>query len=512
MGSLTSGQSFTRNIYTSKNKFIMLIEKIVLTIMRRFRFPEIAEVTSTNPEKMEVKCKLLYHTDKNGKIRETKWLKVYSPFATKDNGFAVPPRIGDMGIVVFRNGDTNSGIFWGLEFGDKSTPPETDEKLQDKDCVLKNNGSWVRIKPNSDIQFRHNDNLKLGDKNEVYIGDSYVKVTVPELDIGALFEDQIPSNNRTPWRISEGSVELGLQRRTTIYDTKNNRIYKGSWIRQEVKNGYMRIDDGWILEVLTPRDYHCPYDELKKYDPEPSTPIIGEIPISIPEPPITGTSSEPSSVTETYSTLNPTPMEPIENPSEPIVNIGDPDQSLFQIEKPLEEPPTSSETPEGYDLRMHRIIRRIYVCDPKIEVPRYAGAIGQVEIYVDHCSWDVSGSEDPFTFVPAKDWSKTPWENYFKKINFNLEIPTMSIYFQKIDDEESSITEKTIYKENVCEVITYANSITADHLVIPRKIQEGELEREYEAVRKEISNPKETDSQKGYTETPNPNEGDLHWT
>ncbi|MFA5154358.1 MAG: hypothetical protein WC554_17545 [Clostridia bacterium] len=167
MAELTSSQNISRNPRTSSDWIYVLIERSVINILKRFRFLEIGTVENLDTENYAVRCKLLGRKDtKTGEPRLTKWLKVYSIFASEDEGICAMPNRGDYGLVMFRHADESGGLFFGLHFGAKKTVPvkkrgTVTESLHPKDVLIKRNGSWMLIvgkeEHRGDIELWHKD-------------------------------------------------------------------------------------------------------------------------------------------------------------------------------------------------------------------------------------------------------------------------------------------------------------------------------------------------------------------
>ncbi len=167
MAELTSSQNISRNPRTSSDWIYVLIERSVINILKRFRFLEIGTVENLDTENYAVRCKLLGRKDtKTGEPRLTKWLKVYSIFASEDEGICSMPNRGDYGLVMFRHADESGGLFFGLHFGAKKTVPvkkrgRVTESLHPKDVLIKRNGSWMLIvgkeEHRGDIELWHKD-------------------------------------------------------------------------------------------------------------------------------------------------------------------------------------------------------------------------------------------------------------------------------------------------------------------------------------------------------------------
>ena len=179
--SLPSSQNPPRNAVI-KTQFGMwsALEKFVLSIMERFHFPEIGKVVQVFASEMEVIVEFPYRpalimksTSQSGNI-VTKRLKVFSIFASNDDGICAPPNVGDWGICFFRAGDTNSGFFFGFHWGKINKVPKihgTD--MQPKWVVIKRNGSHFLLDEYGDLELWH------AKKNQIYISEGYETFNTP---------------------------------------------------------------------------------------------------------------------------------------------------------------------------------------------------------------------------------------------------------------------------------------------------------------------------------------------
>ena len=147
----TASQKITRNPGGSLSNTYVMIEKIVLGVLKRFRFMEVGVVTAVDPKIARVKCHLVYQD------RESKWLKIYMPFASRREGIWAMPNVGDHGLVFFMLGDLNSGLFFNGTWGGDIEAPVAGTSPSAKDILIKRNGSWFRVKPNGDLQGKHRD-------------------------------------------------------------------------------------------------------------------------------------------------------------------------------------------------------------------------------------------------------------------------------------------------------------------------------------------------------------------
>ena len=139
MAELTSSQNISRNPRTSSDTLYTLIEMVVINLLKRLRFLEIGTVENLDTENYSVRCKLLGRKDtKTGQPRLTKWLKVYSIFASEDEGMCAMPNRGDYGLIMFRHADESGGFILEQK---KQFQLKKGEKLQrvfiQKMCLLK---------------------------------------------------------------------------------------------------------------------------------------------------------------------------------------------------------------------------------------------------------------------------------------------------------------------------------------------------------------------------------------
>lgn len=156
------------------------LEKFVLSIMERFHFPEIGKVVQVFASEMEVTVEFPYRpallmnsSSQSGNV-VSKRLKVFSIFASNDEGICAPPNVGDWGICFFRAGDTNSGFFFGFHWGKINKVPKIhNTEMQPKWLVIKRNDSHILIDEHSDIELWHKN------KNQVYISEGYETVVTP---------------------------------------------------------------------------------------------------------------------------------------------------------------------------------------------------------------------------------------------------------------------------------------------------------------------------------------------
>ncbi len=175
MAELTTSQNISGSMKTGKDRLFALLQKMVINILKRFRFLEVGEVTNLDVSNYMVRCRLLTRKDTStGEGRITKWLKVYSVFASDDEGIVAMPNIGDYGVVFFRNGDQCGGMFYGMHFGQKKVVPnknkgDLSEELHQRDLMLKRNGSWVLIDgaDGDEVNRRYAD-IELWHKDENY--------------------------------------------------------------------------------------------------------------------------------------------------------------------------------------------------------------------------------------------------------------------------------------------------------------------------------------------------------
>lgn len=164
----TASQNITRNHGGGKSAFFVIIENIVLSVLKRFRFLEVGIVTEVDARIARVRCNLPYQG------RESKWLKVYMPFASNGEGIFAMPNVGDHGLVFFILGDLNAGIFINASWGGAIEIPETDESAQAKDVIIKRNGSWFRLRPNGIVDGVHKNG------NRIRISDGFVRTSTPD--------------------------------------------------------------------------------------------------------------------------------------------------------------------------------------------------------------------------------------------------------------------------------------------------------------------------------------------
>lgn len=179
MAKLTASQDFFKGLHTSSTKLFDVVSKIVLKIMQRFRFPEPCMVVNLDPAKHMVQCEMLYRVQtgpgsKTGR-RVTKWVKVYSPFASNDEGFCALPNQGDFGVIMFRAGDQAGEYFFGSWWGQiNAVPLRHGLPLDSKDLIIKRNGSWASIIKKADIELWHRD------ENQTYLSSGFVITDTPE--------------------------------------------------------------------------------------------------------------------------------------------------------------------------------------------------------------------------------------------------------------------------------------------------------------------------------------------
>jgi hypothetical protein len=164
----TASQNITRNHGGGKSAFFVIIENIVLSVLKRFRFLEVGIVTEVDARIARVRCNLPYQG------RESKWLKVYMPFASNGEGIFAMPNVGDHGLVFFILGDLNAGIFINASWGGAIEVPDTGVIPTGKDVIIKRNGSWFKINGTSKVDVVH----KKG--NAVTLTDGYVLGKTPD--------------------------------------------------------------------------------------------------------------------------------------------------------------------------------------------------------------------------------------------------------------------------------------------------------------------------------------------
>ncbi len=163
----TTHQYITRKLNLCRGVIFADIEKIVLYILKKFRFLEIGEVIAVWPEKGRVKCRMI-----NQKGKTSKWMKVISPFASRFEGIYAMPNVGDFGGILFALGDLCNGYYFGSFWGEK-TPVPTYSRTG-KEIVITRNGSTVAIEPNGNIRLKHRDG------NEVLLTPGNVQQKTPD--------------------------------------------------------------------------------------------------------------------------------------------------------------------------------------------------------------------------------------------------------------------------------------------------------------------------------------------
>ena len=173
----TASQNITRNHGGGKSAFFVIVENIVLSVLKRFRFLEVGIVTEVDARIARVRCNLPYQG------RESKWLKVYMPFASNGEGIFAMPNVGDHGLVFFILGDLNAGIFINASWGGAIEIPVTDESAQAKDVIIKRNGSWFRLRPDGIVDGVHKNG------NRIRISDGFVRTSTPDQIVQILQSD-----------------------------------------------------------------------------------------------------------------------------------------------------------------------------------------------------------------------------------------------------------------------------------------------------------------------------------
>lgn len=226
MAGLTSSQDIARGKF-SPYVPIGILEKFILNILRRFRFCEIGKVVSIDINKLKVRCELVYRVQDEEKAenRITRWIPVHSIFASVNEGIIAMPNIGDYGIVFFRLADICGGFFLSASWGKKSIYPETHQKLQEKDLLVKRNGSWAPlIDKEGDIELFHKR------QNQLFMSEGYNRVNAVETGTeenyynirgGVAFQQQKMSNQHI-------NRSLGKEFRVAAFEkTKNISIEGG---------------------------------------------------------------------------------------------------------------------------------------------------------------------------------------------------------------------------------------------------------------------------------------------
>lgn len=148
---------------------MMRLEQAVVKTMDKFNLMEVGFVSAVDAEHYKVKCTMPYKED-----IESKWLRVYTPFASKLEGIVALPNVGDNGLIHFILGDENNGVFFGSTFNQSISLPVTKAPLKEKDMVFMRNGSWVQWKENSDIEIHHYHG------NEVQLTEGKVEIQTPQ--------------------------------------------------------------------------------------------------------------------------------------------------------------------------------------------------------------------------------------------------------------------------------------------------------------------------------------------
>lgn len=198
MADLTSSQDLSKNVY-SPYFSVGTMERWMLTILKRFRFCEIGKVVEIDASKMKVRCELVYRqkTGEGEENRITRWMPVHSIFASVNEGIAALPNVGDYGIVFFRLADICGEFFLSSSWGAKSLYPESHIPLEEKDLLIKRNGSWFLIDKSSDIEIFHKR------QNQIFLSDGYIRVNSPEtgyesnyydIHSGIIYQQQKMSN------------------------------------------------------------------------------------------------------------------------------------------------------------------------------------------------------------------------------------------------------------------------------------------------------------------------------
>lgn len=164
----TSSQHIIRNPGAGNGGFFTAVEKIVKIVLKKFRFVEVGIVSAVDPKIGRVKCNLVYQG------RESKWMKVFMPFASNNEGIWAMPNVGDHGLVFFILGDLNAGIFMNCSWGGAIEIPDTEEPAQAKDVIIKRNGSWLRLRPNGIVDGVHKNG------NRIRISDGFVRSSTPD--------------------------------------------------------------------------------------------------------------------------------------------------------------------------------------------------------------------------------------------------------------------------------------------------------------------------------------------
>lgn len=164
----TSSQHIIRNPGAGNGGFFTAVEKIVKIVLKKFRFVEVGIVSAVDPKIGRVKCNLVYQG------RESKWMKVFMPFASNNEGIWAMPNVGDHGLVFFILGDLNAGIFMNCSWGGAIEIPDSGVTPTAKDIIIKRNGSWFKINSTSKVDVVH----KKG--NAVTLTDGYVMGKTPD--------------------------------------------------------------------------------------------------------------------------------------------------------------------------------------------------------------------------------------------------------------------------------------------------------------------------------------------
>jgi hypothetical protein len=255
----TASQEITRNPGIGISQLYVLIEKVVFSVLKRFRFFEVGIVTEIDASIARVRCTLPYQG------RESKWLKVYMPFASKGEGFFAMPNKGDHGLVFYILGDLNSGIFFNCSWGGEITIPVTDEPAQAKDIIIHRNGSWIRISPDGTIEGKHKDG------NRMRLSDGFTRTSTPNQEVhGVDFEGQ-PVPMKTLKGQKTVSQKYFVKERTTGSQEPFQAV---AFTKIEALNTTESVI--FKREIEEPegalREFHCIIDQAKEgYKPSTSS-------------------------------------------------------------------------------------------------------------------------------------------------------------------------------------------------------------------------------------------------
>jgi phage baseplate assembly protein gpV len=172
----TADQRKTRNPGIGKSIDFVTIELIALKVLKQFNFLRKGVVSEVDVKSSRVRV-VFPHSGN----RPSKWLKVYFPFASHNEGIVAFPNEGDVGLVFFLLGDLNAGVF--IASGSFSDVHEQPSEVTKKSIVIKRNGTIFKIFENGLAHVLHS----IG--NLVRIGSGFVAMSTPDQTVRIESED-----------------------------------------------------------------------------------------------------------------------------------------------------------------------------------------------------------------------------------------------------------------------------------------------------------------------------------